>query len=165
MKKLITILLFILVATSAGIAQVGVGTPLPDSSAQLDVVANDKGMLIPRVSLQSSTDATTIANGNVVSLMVYNTATVLDDIRPGYYYWDGSMWQRVTNVDDFTTLVIDANLDATEDAWSSNTVDELVEVATLSDGDTPRPEGTEVVIGDNGRVGIGTSTPTRKFHV
>src|SRR5690554_747598 len=51
--------------------QVGIGTLTPDNSSQLDVVANDKGILIPRISLTSTTDATTIKNGNVNSLLVF----------------------------------------------------------------------------------------------
>ncbi|MDO5978126.1 beta strand repeat-containing protein [Flavivirga spongiicola] len=76
------------------IAQVGVGTPLPNSSAQLDVVASDKGILIPRVSLLSSTDITTISNGNVESLLIFNTSTI-SDVRPGYYYWHNNIWNRI----------------------------------------------------------------------
>jgi len=64
---------------------VGIGTLTPDKSSQLDVVANDKGILIPRVSLTSTTDAVTITNGNVNSLLVFNTNTQ-NDITPGYGY-------------------------------------------------------------------------------
>lgn len=53
---------------------------------QLEVVAADKGVLIPRVNLKNSTDTTTIANVNVNSLLVLNAATI-SDITLGYYYW------------------------------------------------------------------------------
>ena len=74
-------------------SQVGIGTLYPDASAQLDLVSEDKGVLLPRVALNSLTDTLTITNGNVVSLMVYNT-TNGNDLVPGYYYWDGKVWQR-----------------------------------------------------------------------
>ena len=74
-------------------SQVGIGTLYPDASAQLDLVSEDKGVLLPRVALNSLTDTLTITNGNVVSLMVYNT-TNSNDLVPGYYYWDGKVWQR-----------------------------------------------------------------------
>ncbi len=45
-------------------SQVGVGTPLPNSSSQLDVVSSDKGILIPRVALTGMRDVVTIKNGN-----------------------------------------------------------------------------------------------------
>src|SRR5690554_2909857 len=83
--------------------QVGIGTLAPDNSAQLDVVANDKGVLFPRVSLTSSTDATTIKNGNVNSLLVFNTNTQ-NDITPGYYYWYDNKWMRIVNEDEVTAL-------------------------------------------------------------
>src|SRR5690554_4524419 len=86
--------------------QVGIGTLTPDNSSQLDVVANDKGILIPRISLTSTTDATTIKNGNVNSLLVFNTNTQ-NDITPGYYYWYVDKWMRIINHDDVTAL--DAN--------------------------------------------------------
>jgi len=93
MKKLI-LCLFILLGTTL-YAQVGVGTASPNVSTQLDVVATNKGILIPRVPLKSTTDATTITNGNVNSLLVFNTATIAD-IKPGYYYWYVGKWHRRT---------------------------------------------------------------------
>ena len=105
MKKKLLFTLFC-VSTIAAYSQVGIGTPLPDASTQLDVVANDKGILIPRITLSSSTDATTITNGNVLSLLVFNTAAN-NDLTPGYHYWDGNKWQRITNQDDVMTLIID----------------------------------------------------------
>ncbi|UGU16846.1 hypothetical protein LS482_02995 [Sinomicrobium kalidii] len=86
-------------------AQVGIGTPMPDNSAQLDVVAGDKGILIPRVALSSSTDNQTIASGNVNSLLVFNTATQ-GDITPGYYYWYDNRWRRIVSSGD----VVDGNI-------------------------------------------------------
>ncbi|AXG72100.1 hypothetical protein KORDIASMS9_04363 [Kordia sp. SMS9] len=67
-------------------AQVGIGTENPKSSAIVDVESNTKGVLLPRVSLNSTTDITTIANPTH-SLLVYNTATV-NDVFPGFYYYD-----------------------------------------------------------------------------
>ena len=104
MKKIITLLFLVFIGTTY--AQVGVGTPLPDPSAQLDVVANNKGVLLPRVALTSSTDITTISNGNVNSLFVFNTASS-GDLTPGYHYWDGAKWQRLATMEDvslFETL-------------------------------------------------------------
>jgi hypothetical protein len=88
MKK---ILFIIMIASGfAGYSQVGVGTTSPDSSAQLDVVSANKGILIPRVQLKGSSDAATIANPKE-SLLVYNTQTV-SDVVPGFYYWNNVKW-------------------------------------------------------------------------
>ncbi|MHC0442509.1 hypothetical protein ACWA1B_17350, partial [Flavobacterium sp. 3-210] len=67
---------------------------MENPSAQLEVIAKDKGILIPRIALTGSTDATTIRTGNVPSLLVFNTAVALD-IKPGYYYWYDNKWNRI----------------------------------------------------------------------
>ncbi len=86
---------FTIVLFSSGLySQVGIGTPQPNPSSQLEVVATDRGVLLPQVPLTSSTDTQTIVNGNIESLLVYNTSTV-SDITPGYYYWDGAKWNRL----------------------------------------------------------------------
>ena len=70
----------------------------PDASAGLDVSFSDKGLLIPRIALTSTTDVTTIASP-ATSLLVYNTAiagTAPNDVTPGYYYFNGSTWLRLS---------------------------------------------------------------------
>ncbi|WP_306349743.1 hypothetical protein [Flavobacterium sp. '19STA2R22 D10 B1'] len=81
-------------------AQVGVGTPLPDSRAQLDVVASDRGVLIPRVQLKSIKRMDPITNNGSLpnSLLVFNEATAgvaPENVIPGYYYWYDNRWNRV----------------------------------------------------------------------
>ncbi|MBF4507855.1 hypothetical protein IRZ83_14355 [Flavobacterium sp. JLP] len=91
--------LLLVLSGYVGYSQVGIGTLKPDKSAQLEVIASDKGILISRVPLTSSTDATTIKNGNVNSLLVFNTATA-SDIQPGYYYWYIDKWHRIAVSDE-----------------------------------------------------------------
>ncbi|SHL98920.1 beta strand repeat-containing protein [Flavobacterium chilense] len=91
-SKLLLVVLFLI--SFATYSQVGIGTLTPSSSAQLEVTASDKGVLIPRLNLTGSTDATTITSGNINSLLVFNTATV-SDIKPGYYYWYENKWNRI----------------------------------------------------------------------
>jgi hypothetical protein len=59
----------------------------PDPSAILETQDSTRGVLMPRVNLQSSTDAVTIANP-ATSLMVFNTGTVL--APAGFYYNAGT---------------------------------------------------------------------------
>ncbi len=64
----------------------------PDVSAMLDIVSSNKGLLLPRVSLTSTTDAATIASP-ATSLLVYNTnASLTGDNADGigYYYNAGT---------------------------------------------------------------------------
>jgi hypothetical protein len=70
----------------------------PNASAMLDVSASNKGMLIPNVSLQSTTDVTTIASP-ATSLLVYNTNSSITGTGAGgtgYYYYNGSAWERMS---------------------------------------------------------------------
>jgi hypothetical protein len=67
---------------------------LPDASAILDVSSATKGLLIPRIALTQTTSQNPIVNIPATSLLVYNTATV-NDVTPGYYYWDGSKWEKL----------------------------------------------------------------------
>ncbi|MGB0999822.1 MAG: hypothetical protein ACPGVE_05725, partial [Flavobacteriales bacterium] len=99
-------------------AQVGIGTTSPNKSAVLDVTASDKGMLIPRVALTSITDVSTITEGNVVSLMVFNTATI-SDVTPGFYFWAGSSWKRIQDSKP-KSVSNELIFDGTEDAISAN---------------------------------------------
>ncbi|WP_308992007.1 tail fiber domain-containing protein [Mariniflexile litorale] len=86
-------LLFALLCTYGINAQVGIGTTTPKASSVLDITSTNKGVLVPRISLSSTSDNTTIASPTT-SLLIYNNATVLD-VTPGYYYWGGSKWLRL----------------------------------------------------------------------
>lgn len=88
MKIILALLLFIL-SLSKGFAQnVSInnsGTP-PDPSAQLDISATDKGILIPRMNAAERMLITSPAEG----LMVYQT-----DAPAGFYFFDGASWNVV----------------------------------------------------------------------
>ncbi|MGH1335179.1 MAG: tail fiber domain-containing protein [Aureispira sp.] len=94
MKHFFTGLLVTLAVPFVQAQNVGIGLSNPNPSAKLEISATNQGVLLPRVALTSTTDATTIANGNVPSLLVYNTATI-SDVSPGFYYWTGAIWQRM----------------------------------------------------------------------
>ncbi|WP_203293998.1 hypothetical protein [Luteirhabdus pelagi] len=85
-----SLLVILLLTSFLGTAQVGINTTTPDPSSILDVQATNKGMLIPRVGLTSTTDVVTIQNP-AEGLMVYNTTEDIG-ISPGFYFWDGSDW-------------------------------------------------------------------------
>ncbi|WP_121965838.1 hypothetical protein [Myroides sp. N17-2] len=103
MKKRLLSVAFLMGAMAAN-AQVGIGTATPNKSAELLIEAKNRGLLIPNVALTNTTDKVTITNGNVESLLVYAT-TPQGDITPGYYYWDGAKWARLTADKDIPQLV------------------------------------------------------------
>ena len=76
-------------------AQVGIGTVSPNASSMLDITASNKGLLIPRVSLTSTSDVTTIASPTT-SLLVYNSGFAPN----GYYYWNGTLWVQLATVNN-----------------------------------------------------------------
>jgi hypothetical protein len=115
-KRYLLIVLGLFVSISS-YSQVSIGASVPSTSANLDVTAidingNKRGLLIPRLNLLNTTDATTITNGNVNSLLVFNEATQAD-VTPGFYYWYINKWERVLNnanlIETPTVLSFDVN--------------------------------------------------------
>lgn len=107
MKKLLTFITIVSISQFTT-AQVGIGTDAPHQSTILDVVAADKGMILPNVALESRTDNTTIENP-ADGLLVYNTTTLSGNentsLAPGYYYWLTDRWvpQQKGEIVDVTT--------------------------------------------------------------
>lgn len=154
----IVVFTFIFFTASAFYAQVGIGTTDPDGDALLELSSNDKGLLIPRVQL-TATNLSAPLSASVAGMLVYNTASVgsgVNAVSPGFYYNDGTNWIRLLNM---------ALADLTDDAWINNKEKNRIELGTLSDGTTLRPVGTEMVVSDDGKVGIGTETPTESIEV
>ena len=80
-----------IIAQNVGISNSGIA---PVASAMLDIVATDKGLLVPRFALSDITVAAPVV-APAVSLIVYNTATAgvsPNNVLPGFYYWDGTKW-------------------------------------------------------------------------
>lgn len=112
----------------------------PDASAGLDVNFPDRGMLIPRVNLVSTTSSSPVETP-AVSLLVYNTATV-NDITPGYYFWNGTVWKRLNPAVDGSGTVNYLT------KWNS--------AGTL---------GNSQVFDNGTNVGIGTAAPGARLEV
>ncbi|MFV0531871.1 MAG: hypothetical protein ACK5MD_10610 [Flavobacteriales bacterium] len=100
--RLFFLTVFCLLIFSLSYGQVGINTDNPDPSAALDIVASDKGLLIPRVSLTGANDTSTIttpANG----LLVYNlqNAGTGDNevLANNVYYFNRSInkWSLLVN--------------------------------------------------------------------
>jgi hypothetical protein len=89
MKKTLHLLsAFLLFATINTHAQVAIGTPTPDASAQLDISSTGKGLLIPRMTSVQRIAISTPAEG----LMVYQT-----DGTPGLYIVISGSWTNVSS--------------------------------------------------------------------
>lgn len=94
------------VAQNIGINATGA---TPDASAALDVANSTKGVLVPRVALTAVNSASPVTSP-ATSLIVYNTATAgtaPNDVTPGYYFWDGTTWLRLTASNTSNTVIDD----------------------------------------------------------
>jgi polyhydroxybutyrate depolymerase len=111
MKKAFLISLTILVCIAANAQRIGIGTNSPDTSAILDIRSTNKGVLLPKVYLQSIYDSFTIPKP-ALALLVYNTNRNLYD-GAGYYAWNGFNWDVLLSTGNiykkgknhYTTLV------------------------------------------------------------
>nr|WP_315140971.1 hypothetical protein [uncultured Flavobacterium sp.] len=189
------IVLALLLFPTLFFAQVGIGTTTPDTSAKLEVNASNKGFLPPRVTLTGTADITTIASP-ATGLFVYNTATAgtaPSNVSPGFYYYDGSKWQRIINQQPDATVEFDQatpttggvvftpNNPASKDyvyvsttnnsQWTYNGTTYVTYTPpastawNLSGGTTDAGSNKTNGIYRDGNVGIGTTTPGNKLEI
>jgi len=98
MKTQITILIILILViiqccNSISAQNIGIGATsfTPHESAMLDVEADNKGILVPRVNIADLSTAAPITSP-AVSLLVYNTN---ETTSVGFYYWDGTEWKKL----------------------------------------------------------------------
>lgn len=165
MKK---ILLLGLVANfGLAYSQIGINTPTPN--ATLDVVGKPTtstamdGIIPPRITgtqLRAKTYAT-----NQTGAFVYVTAAdaspsgqTVDVTSSGYYYFNGTLNKWVALGSTSSTG------DPTTDAFIDDPTNSRVELGATSTG-AARNTGSEFVIKDNGRVGIGNANPASALQI
>lgn len=151
-------------------AQVGINNTSP--KATLDITAKTtgskpEGLIVPQLTGDQIHTATITASPAVYNtthkgLIIYATSAdssptgaTANITAPGYYYFDGSIWQKILG---------STSGDTTNDAWINDTTNTQVKLGTKTDG-TARAAGTDFVINDDGKVGIGTSSPTVNLDV
>jgi len=132
---------------------IGLGTNSPNNSAQLDLADSNRGILINRVALTATNNASPVsspANG----LMVFNTATASSgntEVLPGFYYWDGSQWVAMggTNGRDWS---LEGNAGTNTSNNFLGTTDNTSLVFRTNDNERMR-------LLNNGQVAINTTSP------
>lgn len=75
--------------------QVGIQTDNPDPSAALDVSAQNKGLLVPRITLDINLSDPSPVTAPATGLIVYNQG---DNQEHGFYYWTGTTWKMLKPV-------------------------------------------------------------------
>lgn len=155
---------------------VGIGTTKPDQSAILDLSSTNKGLLMPRVSLQQRNSIQNPANG----LIVYQT-----DMLSGFYYYDGKEWKSVgaettqnSVADDFNwgltgnSITTASNFLGTTDAqplrFRTNNAENMILSTDGLLSITPNGIGKKVTFYDGGNpinhYGIGVSPFQLNYH-
>ena len=78
-------------------SQIGIGTTTPAPSAALEVssIANNKGILIPRISATQKDAIVNPAEG----LLIYQTTVPI-----GFYYYAGTSWKWIANATDLASV-------------------------------------------------------------
>jgi hypothetical protein len=145
MKKTIIVLAAML-SFSYAKAQMKLGSnpTTTNADALLEMETTNKGLLLPRVALTSTT-AFAPLTAHVAGMAVYNTATV-GDVTAGYYFNNGTKWVKIA--------------DANASASNLYTAD-----GTLTSARTVTMGANNLSFMGTGNVGIGTTTPAAKLHV
>ena len=143
----------------------------PDPAAMLDVYSLNKGFLIPRIALVTTTNPISVTKP--IGLMVWNTSTTGTYSTPGFYFWDGADWKMV----GANSLAFQNGI--TQSGNSILLGGALTETTTITQGaygmiynlnatgdfDIQDNGTSAFFVGDNGNVGVGTSSPAHKLHV
>lgn len=145
-------------------AQVSAITNNPDLSAALDLSNPNKGLLIPRVNLSTTTDKSQIINSNPVqTLIVFNTNSSITGTGAGgtgYYYWDVNSWKKLASVPDLK-----------DNAWTTSGnagINPAIDFLGTTDNKdlVIKTNGTEKMrITANGNVGVGLANPGYNLEV
>jgi hypothetical protein len=75
---------------------VGIGTNTPDPSAKLHLVDANRGLLIPQVSIGDISNAAPVTTPATGLLVWNNNPAVTGGSGTGFYYWDGSQWDKLS---------------------------------------------------------------------
>jgi hypothetical protein len=134
MKKIITLLAVLFSARSFA-QNVGIGTLIPDASAQLHISSTSKGLIIPRMTSAEKLLIPTPADG----LMVYDT-----DIKNFWYYdLSAATWKELNSLNVLPIGAANNTLRHDGSSW-------ITDAYVTSTGS---------------KVGIGIAAPTEGLHV
>lgn len=116
---------------------VGIGTTTPHASAQLDITSTTKGLLIPRMT---GAQRVAIATPPVGLMVIQTNTETVPPSSPGLYLCEQvgafTTWRRIARTDEIT---------GGSPTWTVSGSNQYSNVA--------------------GNVGIGTGSPTSKFHL
>jgi hypothetical protein len=172
MDKIISILFLLSNFLVNANAQTGIGTITPNASAKLEVASSTQGFLPPRIALTGTNDNTTIKNAAGTSitpatgLLIYNTATTgtaPNNVVPGYYYWNGTVWVQISNgliIDSKTAGFTLSSTDNNKVIIVTSSTAVTVTVSNTSPNILPIGFSCQIIQGGTGAVTIAASGVT-----
>ena len=104
MKKKI-LFIGLLLINFIGFSQVGIGTDNPNIESILEVFSEEKGIILPRLFLESIYDPLPM-DTHVQGMIVFNLSET-EGLYKGYYYNDGEKWIRFVGNNDETDDGVD----------------------------------------------------------
>lgn len=82
---------------------VGIGAKKVDDSAILEIKSNDKGVLIPRITLNDLNAFQLAGDTKAESMLIYNIGT--SAIPTGFYYWTSGKWELITSQSQLDSVI------------------------------------------------------------
>ena len=131
-----SVLIFLISTSFSAFSQVGIGTTSPDPSSVLDIqaTANDKGILIPRLTQAQRNAISSPANG----LMIFQT-----DGNVGFYFYNSSSWDSFGEVKTVNGSSPASNGNVTITFLATQTGTQAQRAATSSPTAQTMPEASE----------------------
>ncbi len=161
----ILLLFFLLIYNTTLFSQVKIGDnpKLINPDAMLEIESSNKGLLLTRISLKSTTTASPLKNFTQ-GMVVYNIST-LNDVTPGLYFSDGKKWIKantnVSAVEPTSNQNVIWNLKGNNDVTTGNFLGSINNAPVIIK--TNNNERLRVT--EKGWVGVGTSNPNAALQV
>lgn len=154
MKKLVFLpLVSFLTFNAYSQLKIGNNPTTINSNSILELESTNKGLLLPRVALESTNSAAPLSSF-VAGMIVYNTATA-GDVLPGFYVASSTSWTKIDNASPATLYSANGSIPAS-----------TTRAVTFGSGSNLNFDANTLYIdGNNNRVGIGTATPSNALHV
>ncbi|WP_051881998.1 hypothetical protein [Chryseobacterium soli] len=127
-------------------SQVGIHTVTPNINADLELASTNKGLMLNRVALNSTNTGVFSAG-----MLVYNTATI-NDVIPGIYISNGTVWSRFTDLETFNSSVwkTTGNPGISTNFIGTNNLQSIIFKTNTTEA---------ARMGSDGKIGIGTPNP------